>query len=237
MEAATKQYVDNALLGYLPLTGGTLSGSLTLAGDPIQPMQAATKNYVDLHAGLVTVAASPPSNPLQGKLWYDSISCQLYIWYRQNGLAQWVQANVPTFGGGQPGGTFGGIYYGDDPPDNPPLGAIWITTGGNMFSWNGTIWVAVGGTGAADIYYGPVPPVTPNIGMLWIQPNGTLQVWTGGAWTMISNIIVSDGAPTNTTPGTNNKLWWDSVGGHMFVWFQNEWVITDAGGTGSGVPS
>ena len=33
--------------GYLPLTGGVLSGNLTLNGDPITNKQAATKQYVD----------------------------------------------------------------------------------------------------------------------------------------------------------------------------------------------
>lgn len=34
--------------GYLPLSGGTLTGPLTLAADPTQPAQAATKRYSDL---------------------------------------------------------------------------------------------------------------------------------------------------------------------------------------------
>lgn len=34
--------------GYLPLSGGTMTGALALAGDPTGPLQAATKEYVDL---------------------------------------------------------------------------------------------------------------------------------------------------------------------------------------------
>lgn len=33
--------------GYLPLSGGVLTGPLTLAGNPVNPNDAATKNYVD----------------------------------------------------------------------------------------------------------------------------------------------------------------------------------------------
>jgi hypothetical protein len=32
---------------YLPFSGGTMTGSLTLNGDPVNPPDAATKNYVD----------------------------------------------------------------------------------------------------------------------------------------------------------------------------------------------
>ena len=40
-------YVDNALNKKLNLTGGTMTGSLTLNAEPTQPSQAATKQYVD----------------------------------------------------------------------------------------------------------------------------------------------------------------------------------------------
>jgi lysophospholipase L1-like esterase len=38
-------------MGGLPLTGGTLTGPLVLAADPTSNLQAATKEYVDTHAG------------------------------------------------------------------------------------------------------------------------------------------------------------------------------------------
>jgi hypothetical protein len=72
--AATKQYVDAHASGGIPeaptdgkfygrggivpdwnavlsIAGGTLNGPLTLAGDPANPLHAATKQYVDAHAG------------------------------------------------------------------------------------------------------------------------------------------------------------------------------------------
>lgn len=36
---------------YLPLGGGTLTGTLVLPADPANPLEAATKQYVDNHAG------------------------------------------------------------------------------------------------------------------------------------------------------------------------------------------
>lgn len=51
-DAATKWYVDNSVStavggNYLPISGGTLTGSLTLNADPTADLHAATKQYVD----------------------------------------------------------------------------------------------------------------------------------------------------------------------------------------------
>ena len=56
-KAATNEFVQqeltNTLLDYLPLAGGTMTGPFTLADDPVSPLQAVTKQYVDnLLAGL-----------------------------------------------------------------------------------------------------------------------------------------------------------------------------------------
>ena len=55
--------VNGILLGanlnkYLPLTGGTLTGPLTLKGAPTADLQAATKKYVDNKAPLIIDASS-----------------------------------------------------------------------------------------------------------------------------------------------------------------------------------
>ena len=92
-DAVHKAYVDSAIAtvtgGYLPLTGGTLTGALTLSGAPTANLQAATKLYVDNIAsaaastylpftggtltGALTLAGAPVSN-LQAatKLYVDS---------------------------------------------------------------------------------------------------------------------------------------------------------------------
>lgn len=58
-QAVSKDYTDNAIneLGsqlnglYLPKSGGTMTGALELSGDPTEDLEAATKKYVDDHAG------------------------------------------------------------------------------------------------------------------------------------------------------------------------------------------
>lgn len=96
LQAATKQYVDNAVLtgsGYLSLSGGTLSGALVLPADPTTPLQASTKQYVDSAvsgAGYLPLAGGSltgplnlpanPTNPLQAatKLYVDGIASGLF---------------------------------------------------------------------------------------------------------------------------------------------------------------
>lgn len=53
-QAANKSYADLML----PLTGGTMSGAITLAADPVSALQAATKQYVDGMAQGLTVKGS-----------------------------------------------------------------------------------------------------------------------------------------------------------------------------------
>ena len=46
-DATTKEYVDTKVIGYLLLSGGTMTGYLTLSGNPTSNLHAATKAYVD----------------------------------------------------------------------------------------------------------------------------------------------------------------------------------------------
>jgi hypothetical protein len=50
-DAVNKNSLNGTLSGYLKKSGGTLSGALILSGAPTEDLQAATKKYVDDHAG------------------------------------------------------------------------------------------------------------------------------------------------------------------------------------------
>jgi hypothetical protein len=80
---------------YLNLTGGTLTGPLTLYQDPTSAPEAATKNYVDTHAGAVTISDTAPAAPRNGALWFDSIGAQTYLWFTDPTSSQWVPVNAP----------------------------------------------------------------------------------------------------------------------------------------------
>ncbi|SKA01611.1 hypothetical protein [Megasphaera cerevisiae] len=54
-----KEITDNIEKGYLPLSGGTMTGALILSGAPTADLHAATKKYVD---GLTTVMTGATAN-------------------------------------------------------------------------------------------------------------------------------------------------------------------------------
>ncbi len=71
VQAVSKAYVDQAIQslaqGSLTPVGGTLGGPLYLAGDPVQPLEAADKHYVDMtFAGALPLAGGAATGPLTG---------------------------------------------------------------------------------------------------------------------------------------------------------------------------
>jgi hypothetical protein len=73
---------------------------LVLAANPASALQAATKQYVDTAGGGVTVSDTPPAGPTNGKLWFDSVSSNLFVRYDDGSSQQWVVAvnfNTPDF--------------------------------------------------------------------------------------------------------------------------------------------
>ena len=105
VQTVTATEVTTLLNEYLPLSGGSLKGALQLASDPVSPMQAATKNYIDnaivpltnsvTQAVIATPKATqtieqPPgtnleSNVLQGK--YYASQFQIPAGTGANGIA------------------------------------------------------------------------------------------------------------------------------------------------------
>jgi hypothetical protein len=67
--------------------GGTFGGTVTVA-TPTENTHATTKLYVDSVAGSVSVpvGSTPPGSPTNGKLWFDTLTERLHVYYS----SQWV---------------------------------------------------------------------------------------------------------------------------------------------------
>lgn len=76
----------------------------------------------------VYVSVSPPPNPIQGSLWYDSNNSYLNIWYKDLNGGAWISVTpFPEDSIDQNGGVFqGAIYAQYEIPNNP---AAFITVG------------------------------------------------------------------------------------------------------------
>jgi len=144
----TPSYVQSAIssLGstYLPLTGGTMAGALTLNGDPMASSQAATKHYADqlaaqnlpLSGGKLSGALTAPSisaRQIEGGFYADqaqsgagnngiamSLAQCLTLPYACQVVAPALYAQTEA----QPFGTAWGYYYGQwaGPKSSEPVG-------------------------------------------------------------------------------------------------------------------
>ena len=76
----------------------------------------------------VYVSVSPPPNPIQGSLWYDSNNSYLNIWYTDLNGGAWISVTpFPEDTINQNGGVFqGAIYAQYEVPNNP---AAFVTVG------------------------------------------------------------------------------------------------------------
>jgi len=76
----------------------------------------------------VFVSVSPPPNPVQGSLWYDSNNSYLNIYYKDLNGSQWISVTpFPQDTITQQGGVFeGAIYAQYEIPNNP---AAFVTVG------------------------------------------------------------------------------------------------------------
>jgi hypothetical protein len=76
---------------YLALTGGTLSGPLTLPGNATLPLQAATLQQMQAAGGAkLTISDAAPGTPAVGDLWFCSADGNLYLRHNDGTSTQWV---------------------------------------------------------------------------------------------------------------------------------------------------
>jgi hypothetical protein len=121
----------------VPLTISRASGITTLqglslpggaAGDALTTDGAGNLSWAVPAAGgtSVTVSDTPPASPVEGDLWFDSVSAQTFLWFTDSTSSQWVIANNAQGVAGPPGpaGAPGapGVGFPDAPTDGQLYG-------------------------------------------------------------------------------------------------------------------
>lgn len=185
----------------LPLAGGTMTGALNLASDPTIPQQAATKAYVDAHAG--GGGGGIPEAPTTTGLTYGRLSG---AWSAVLNLGGGTMSGpVQLFSGG--GNTSATPAAGDNSTLIATTAFVngYVPLSGAVMT--GPLTLAAGTTAA-----------TPATG-----DNSTKVATT--AFVRTANVIISDTAPASPAVG---QLWWDSLGALMYMWYQDptssQWV-------------
>jgi hypothetical protein len=64
---------------------GTFGGTVTVA-TPTENTHAATKLYVDTAAGSPTIGTTQPESPVNGNLWFDTLTERVHVYYN----SEWV---------------------------------------------------------------------------------------------------------------------------------------------------
>lgn len=85
-------------------------------------------------------------------------------------------------------------------------------------------------------------PPSPAVGDEFTGPYGEVYTWDGMRWTLTvgesgsggASVTIGSTPPTNPAPGW---LWWDTVSGQLFVWYDDgtsaQWVQANGGGAAS----
>jgi hypothetical protein len=65
--------------------GGTFGGTVTVA-TPTENTHATTKLYVDTAVGSPTIGTTQPESPVNGQLWFDTLTERVHVYYD----SEWV---------------------------------------------------------------------------------------------------------------------------------------------------
>jgi hypothetical protein len=80
---------------YVQRAGDTMLGALVLDGDPVNPLEASTKQYVDAQVRVkssVIASDTPPTGVPDNTIWFESDTGLLFINYNDGNSTQWVIA-------------------------------------------------------------------------------------------------------------------------------------------------
>lgn len=136
---ATTAFVHSVRLDQMaqPFASIGMNGQLiTSLATPVSATDAATKAYVDAHAGGggagTTISDTPPASPTQGQTWWESDSGNFYISYNDGNSSQWVQINTQPASDGFTRPTVDGNYVWNSKSDNSGSSIASLNNAGAM---------------------------------------------------------------------------------------------------------
>jgi len=183
-------------------TGDTMLGRLTMVGDPIAPLEAATKQYVDfnyslaLHGAFLPLTGGIMQGPLS--LWADPTAPMHAV------TKQYVDIRFEQESGS--GGTT--VFVSDTPPLVPTQGDLWFdSTNAQLFvrynDANSNQWVIANTSGSGALAtISDTPPALDSGGLWWDSKGGQLYVryddGNSAAYVAATNVQGAVNAATKT---------------------------------------
>ena len=206
----------------LPTASTTVKGGVKIDGTTI----TINNGVISAHGGSgasVTESASPPNNPHAGDMWWDTTSGNLFIYYDSN----WVPAVATTIGpqGLQgpkgdtgdrgatgPKGDTGATGLQGDKGNTGDRGATGAKGDKGDPGVNGTNGLSAYEIAVADVFSGTELQWLASL----IGPKGD-QGNPGAA----AHVTESNTPPSSPTAG---DMWWDTVSGDLFIYYDSSWV-------------
>lgn len=186
----------------------------------------------------VVVSISPPTNPVQGTLWFKPTNQTLSLWVDSLSGGSWI---ILTSNSSQQKPT---VFVSSSPPGNPTQGDLWfqpqlnelrVWNEGATNQWLLILGSVINGT-TPPVYISVDEPVNPKQNYLWFNPQtGELLVRNGAQWDLICTTCdpsqppatVSVSPPQNPVEG---NLWFNPITGILSVWYVDldggQWLAT-----------
>lgn len=214
---------------YLPISGGIMTGKITLDADPIANLQAATKQYVDNLA--FSASGTIPEAAKDG-------------WFYARGGAGTPTGNnawssTPIFSSLRVGRAATVADFGMSVGVSTNLYGL-SADNTDALSYNRTsriLSIIFGSNSVVDLSGTSIDfkqPVTVAANPTAALGVATKQYVDNAVTAGAATIVVSDTAPVAPTP---NALWWDSVGTQLYLWYNDgtstQWVNATNAGMGA----
>jgi hypothetical protein len=202
----------------------TFHDPVMLAADPQQPLEAATKEYVDSKT-------TPPPSTTPPLMDGTAAPGTATAWSRGDHVHP---SDTSRYAASNPAGYQTGAQVSASLSAYLPLAGGTLT--GNLSAPTLIATTGIAGTsgGAPPVILNDPPAADSSASVpstRWVRSTVTSMVPPPGA-----TVTVSDTAPTTPKVG---DLWWDSVSGQMFLWYQDpnstQWVVTNNSGAAARV--